>query len=274
MGDNLLMAQHFQCSNVAVLERLRADSIHMRVTSALALFMLTVSSAAVASKAPDILFIVIDDTRMDQWARFGWDANGVQRAPDTPVLDAITSGSVATGSVDYPVNSVDLFALFAEVASVDLDAVMHASHVRDAKSMMPYLKNPDAPAVRAFYLAQCGTSVFNSFDPPQACTFPVAGGLCDDIHFTAENLCLANGGVWHGVDSLDPSFFVSCSNVYLDPRADWDSDFPPPSPERQFAISMMDDTSAVYRMWKLIVFEPAWRYRNECVDQIEFYPLP
>ena len=54
MSDNLLVAQHFQRYNVAVLERLREDSMHMRVTSALALFMLTGSSAAVASKAPHV----------------------------------------------------------------------------------------------------------------------------------------------------------------------------------------------------------------------------
>jgi hypothetical protein len=151
---------------------------------------------------------------------------------------------------------------------------MPASHVLDAKSLMPYLKNPDAPAVRAFNLAQSGTGVFNPFDPPQACTFAVAGGVCDDIHFAAEGLCLANGGVWHGVDPSDASYPVKCCDLYLDPPADWDGDFPPPSPDRQITISMMDDTSAVYRMWKLNVFQPAWCDTSVCVDEIEFYRLP
>ncbi|MBC8203772.1 MAG: sulfatase-like hydrolase/transferase, partial [Planctomycetes bacterium] len=43
---------------------------------------------------PDIIFIVLDDTGIDQWASFGWTEDLYQRAPDTPVLDAITEAGV------------------------------------------------------------------------------------------------------------------------------------------------------------------------------------
>jgi hypothetical protein len=187
---------------------------------------------------------------------------------------AVAGAGVATGQVDYPVNAVDLFALFAELADVDLDAVMPASHVLDAHSLAPYLQNPNAPAVRTFNYAQSGTGVFNPFDPPQACTFAISGGVCDDIHFAGEGLCLSNGGVWHGVDSSDPNYPIKCCDLYENPPADWEGDFPAPAPDKQITISMMDDTSAEYRMWKLNVFQPASCDTSACVNEIEFYRLP
>jgi len=187
---------------------------------------------------------------------------------------AVAGAGVAQGSVDHPVNAVDMFALFAELGGIDLEAVMPDSHTLDAHSLAPYLSNPEAPAVRAFNLAQSGTGVFNPFDPPQACTFAIAGGICDDIHFAGEGLCLSNGGEWHGVEPSNPNYPIKCCDLYLDPPDDWEGDFPAPSPDKQQTISMLDDDSPIFRMWKLNVFQPAWCDISACVDEIEFYRLP
>ena len=52
------------------------------------------ATKAGVTNPPNIIFIVLDDTGIDQWANFGWTQDLVQRAPVTPVLDAITDAGI------------------------------------------------------------------------------------------------------------------------------------------------------------------------------------
>ncbi|MDP6601075.1 MAG: sulfatase-like hydrolase/transferase [Phycisphaerales bacterium] len=209
------------------------------------------------------------------------------RAPFNPLLSKATvyqtgvwvplvvaGAGVAVGEVDHPVNAVDLFGLFADLAGVDTSNVVPASHQLDSVSLSEYLTDPSAPSTREFNLSQNGSGIFNPFDPPQACVIDLGPtSVCDDIHFTGAGICESNGGVWYGVDSDDPDYPVTC--------CDYMTEYDPktlPQAQRQYAISMADDSSAVFRMWKLIATQPASCVEAlpdySCLDNIEFYRLP
>ena len=207
------------------------------------------------------------------------------RAPFNPLLSkatvyqtgvwvpfAVAGVGVLQGEVDHPVNVVDVYPMFADVAGVDLYNVTPESHIIDAISVAPYLQFPNAPSQREFNFAQSGTGVFNPFDPPQACVIEVGGsGICDDTHFSAQGICESNGGVWYGVDSEDPTYPVTCCDFMLqNPDVQ-------PGPSRQFCIAMPDEGFG-YRMWKLIAKEPADCVAElddyTCLDSLEFYRLP
>jgi hypothetical protein len=207
------------------------------------------------------------------------------RAPFNPLLSkatvyqtgvwvplAVAGVGVTQGEVDHPVNVVDVFGMFADVAGVDLDNVVPESHILDVVSITPYLSQPNLPSQREFNYAQSGTGVFNPFVLPQACVINLgSSGVCDDTHFAAEGICVSNGGVWYGVDSDASTYPVTCCD-YMENNPDVQ-----PGPDRQFAISMPDNSPG-YRMWKLITKQPADCVENltdyTCLDSLEFYRLP
>ena len=117
---------------------------------------------------------------------------------------AVAGVGVTQGEVDHPVNAVDVFAMFADVAGVSLEKTVPESHAIDAVSIAPYLTHPNLPSLREFNYAQSGSGVFNPFDMPQAGIIMLgSSGICDDVHFNAAGICESNGGTWYGVDSSD-----------------------------------------------------------------------
>lgn len=187
---------------------------------------------------------------------------------------AVAGAGVSAGSVDHPVNAVDLFELFVELAGLDLAAVVPDSHILDSKSLMPYLSDPSHESIRAFNLAQNGKGVLNPFNPPQACLLDIAGVLlCDDIHFSGAGLCESNGGVWYGADPSSDDYPVTCCDYMNDINSTVS-----PQPDRQYAIAMPDDSSESYHLWKIIVRQEAWCVEDadgySCLDSLEFYRLP
>jgi len=186
---------------------------------------------------------------------------------------AVAGVGVAKGEVDHPVNAVDLFAMFADVAGVPLSNAVPESHALDAVSIAPYFSNPSLPSLRDFNYAQSGSGVFNPFDMPQACIILLGdSGICDDVHFNGAGICESNGGQWFGVDSDDPAFPFLCCDYMLDGHEDVQ-----PGPLAQYAISMPDNTPG-YRMWKLITTQEADCVEAlesyTCLDSLEFYHLP
>jgi len=186
---------------------------------------------------------------------------------------AVAGVGVSQGEVDHPVNAVDVFAMFADVAGVPLEKSVPESHTLDAVSIAPYFSDPNHPSLREFNYAQSGSGVFNPFDMPQACIIMLgSSGICDDVHFNGASICESNGGTWFGVNADDPEFPYVCCD-YMENE----DENVQPGPLAQYAISMPDNTPG-YRMWKLITTQESACVEAlddyTCLDSIEFYRLP
>jgi len=112
-------------------------------------------------------------------------------------LIAAGAGVAAPGrSVDAMVNVADLYQLFGEVAGVDVRATVPASHALDCESMIGYLTNPAAPAVRAFNFTQNGTNISFPGGLLRACVISSLQ-TCTDSIFPNPSVCELSGGVWY-----------------------------------------------------------------------------
>ena len=99
-------------------------------------------------------------------------------------------------SVYAMVNVADLFQLFGEVAGVDVRATVPASHALDCESMIGYLADPAAPAVRAFNFTQNGTNISFPGGLLRACVISSLQACTDSI-FPNPAVCELSGGVWY-----------------------------------------------------------------------------
>jgi hypothetical protein len=99
-------------------------------------------------------------------------------------------------SVDAMVNVADLYQLFGEVAGIDVRATVPASHALDAQSMIGYLRDPNAPAVRAFNFTQNGTNLSFPDGTFRACVISSLQA-CSDAIFSNATVCQLSGGVWY-----------------------------------------------------------------------------
>lgn len=99
-------------------------------------------------------------------------------------------------SVDAMVNVADLFQLFGEAAGIDVRAAVPAAHALDSQSMIEYLRDPDAPAVRAFNFTQNGTNLSIPSGLFRACVIPSLQ-TCTDSIFPNPFVCELSGGTWY-----------------------------------------------------------------------------
>lgn len=107
------------------------------------------------------------------------------------------AGVVAPGrSVDAMVNVADLFRLFGEVAGIDVRATVPAAHALDAQSMVGYLRDPEAPPVRAFNFTQNGTNLALPAGLFRACVLKSLQ-TCTDAIFPNPLVCELHGGDWY-----------------------------------------------------------------------------
>jgi hypothetical protein len=119
-------------------------------------------------------------------------------------------------TVDHMVNAVDLFALFGEIAGLNVRDVVPKSHVLDCEPMLAYLKNPEQKSLRKFNYTELGSTV-----PPGVQTWPsvfkIAGAYVgNDFLFDTEQLCVDDGGEWFGPGAA-VQYETSCdvrANVY------------------------------------------------------------
>ena len=131
--------------------------------------------------------------------------------------------------VTQMVNVADLFALFGEIAGVDVAKAVPGSHTLDAVSMLPYLANPAQPSIRSSNFTQVGTSITADNVQPFPCVIQVQGSpVCVQL-FPSQDVCRSQGGDWYGPGSatpLDSCCAVQNAHVYSDtvlmlPVASW-----------------------------------------------------
>jgi arylsulfatase A-like enzyme len=101
--------------------------------------------------------------------------------------------------VRHMVNAaVDVFALFGEIAGLDVRQAVPRSHALDAQPLLPYLANPGQASLRQTNFTQTGTVLSApGIIPP--CVLPLGPDtkVCTQI-FTFQELCETEGGTWFG----------------------------------------------------------------------------
>lgn len=95
-------------------------------------------------------------------------------------------------------NVADLYALFAEIAGVDLAEVVPAWRRVDAQPVMPYLTNASQPSVRATNFTYTGTNHKIAQTTGTPCVIPAGGvDLCTEA-LPGKGVCDAQNGIWYG----------------------------------------------------------------------------
>jgi arylsulfatase A-like enzyme len=100
--------------------------------------------------------------------------------------------------VTHLVNSaVDVFALFGEVAGIDVRQAVPRSHLLDARPLLPYLAGRTDRGLRSSNFTQTGTNLqVPGIVPP--CVLHVGPqNVCVQL-FSFEDLCTTEGGTWYG----------------------------------------------------------------------------
>jgi arylsulfatase A-like enzyme len=135
-----------------------------------------------------------------------------------PLVDEANIGR----EIPHMVNAaVDVFALFGEVAGLDVRRAVPRAHALDAQPLLPYLTNPRQKGLRQSNFTQTGTVLqAPGVIPPCVLSVGPTTNVCTQI-FTFQELCETEGGTWYGelesccqVQQQDPS-------VVLLPHAAW-----------------------------------------------------
>ena len=113
-----------------------------------------------------------------------------------PLVIAGSGVASPNRSVDAMVNVADLYQLFGEVANIDVRATVPALHALDAQSMIGYLRDANAPAVRTFNFTQNGTNLSFPGGMFRACLLKSLQ-TCTDTTFPGATVCDLQGGVWY-----------------------------------------------------------------------------
>ena len=122
--------------------------------------------------------------------------------------------------VRHMVNVADLFALFGEVAGVDVHKVVPKSHTLDAVSMLPYLTNPQQGGLRTSNFTQTGINITANGQRPFPCVL-TSLDTCVQI-FPQQQLCAFEGGTWYGPGNPEfPDGLSSCCEVNTETGSDY-----------------------------------------------------
>jgi hypothetical protein len=165
------------------------------------------------------------------------------------------------------VNVADLYALFGEIARIDVRRAV--PRTIDSVPLLPYLTNPDQPGIRTWNFTQIGPNIQanGAVNGPcligQSCTqIPVSKGVCND-----------NNGVWWGPDpdtpGLPPEGLARCCNVNAYLAAQGQDDLPAIAPDSSIAIrndryKIVQNTTFLYKS-----------QAEQCVStpEVEFYEI-
>jgi hypothetical protein len=101
-------------------------------------------------------------------------------------------------AVDAMVNVADVFALFGEIAGVDVRQAVPSWRPLDAAAVMPYLTDADAPPVRATNFTYTGSPVKAPDAPSSPCVIPAGGVDLCTLALPGKGVCDAQNGVWYG----------------------------------------------------------------------------
>ncbi|MBY0274424.1 sulfatase-like hydrolase/transferase [Candidatus Binatia bacterium] len=111
-------------------------------------------------------------------------------------------GVAAPGrDVGSMVNVADLYALFAEIAGVDLKSAVPSWRPVDAAPVMPYLRDPDHGSVRSTNFTYTGSPVKAPDVPASPCVIPAGGVDLCTLALPGKGICDAQNGVWYGADA-------------------------------------------------------------------------
>jgi len=119
----------------------------------------------------------------------------------------LVSGPLVEGptgrEVDALVSLADLYALFGEIAGIDVAATVPPAHPLDAEPMLAYLTNPDQQPIREYNFTELGPGVFeqpvNQDTRSWPCLLLIAGAnVCNEVLFDTQDFCNTNSGVWWG----------------------------------------------------------------------------
>ncbi len=93
--------------------------------------------------------------------------------------------------------AVDVFALFGEIADIDVRRAVPRSHVLDARPLLPYLTGDAATSIRRRNFSQTGTNLkAPGITPP--CVLRIGPqNVCLQV-FPFQELCETEGGTWYG----------------------------------------------------------------------------
>jgi len=113
--------------------------------------------------------------------------------------------------VSHMVNVADLFALFGEIAGIDVRQAV--PRPIDSQPMLPYLTNPSQASIRTSNFTQIGPNIQTNGAVNGPCTI---GTSCTQIP-VSKSVCHDNNGVWWGPDpdtaGLPPQGLTRCCNV-------------------------------------------------------------
>ncbi|MBI4468587.1 MAG: sulfatase-like hydrolase/transferase [Acidobacteria bacterium] len=129
------------------------------------------------------------------------------RAKGTPYETGVLTPLIVAGplvanpgrSVHHMVNAVDLFAVFGEIAGVDVRAVVPRSHILDSQPMLAYLTNPNQASIRQYNFTQLGNGAKAASIKLWPCVVQAGpASVCTDILIDKEGICEELGGTWFG----------------------------------------------------------------------------
>jgi hypothetical protein len=136
--------------------------------------------------------------------------------------------------VSHMVNVADLYALFGEIAGIDVRRAV--PRTIDAKPMLPYLTNPSQASIRASNFTQVGPNIQANGAVNGPCTI---GSSCTQIP-VSKSVCHDNNGTWWGPEPDDPSLppegLTRCCNVLAHLAAEGQSSLPAIQPDSSLAI--------------------------------------
>jgi arylsulfatase A-like enzyme len=109
-------------------------------------------------------------------------------------------------TVEHIVDSVDLFALFGEIADVDVRALVPSSQALDAQSVIAYLTHPFQGPVRRHTFTQIGRGLKPATFTPWPCVIRVGPiSVATDSLLSSQVLCEGAGGTWFGPTASQPN---------------------------------------------------------------------
>lgn len=188
-----------------------------------------------------------------------------------PLLVAGPMVNAPGRSIDALVNIADLYALFGEIAGVNVRDVVPASRAVDANPVLPYLSDPLQAPIRKVSFAHTSYNIRAPTTVQGACMIPSAQ-ICTTL-FPSQFVCESQDGVWYGAGTtqagVPASGFTTCCQA-IDFAVQAGN--PPPSalPSLQQAVR-----NRQYKLLRIVgdVYDEGAQVCNTQVERYEFYRI-
>ena len=161
------------------------------------------------------------------WTTSVRDPFDAKRAKGTPYQTGVSVPLIIAGpqvkapgrQVTHMVNLADLYAFFGEVAGIDVRQAVPKYRQLDSEKLMPYLLNPNEPAIRTTNYTLQGNNIRASSTVSYPC-------LIKDINqctysLPDKDVCADQGGEWYGPEGVVTPHFTSCCEVNQETGVDY-----------------------------------------------------